>query len=889
MLRDGSTLRIRPVRAGDESALLRFFRGLSQESRAMRFFSSGSDLEAQARREGNVDYVNTFGLLAIGGRDDRIVGHSTYAALDKGRAEVAFAIADDYQGRGLGTILLGHLAEIAAANGILVFEAQTLPSNLRMVEVFRESGFPLEVRSRPDEIHVTFPTSMTSEAIERFERREQIAAVNALRAFLYPSSIAVIGASRQRGTVGGELFHNLLAYELAGPVYPVNPMASVVQSVTAYPTVEDVPGPVDLAMVVVSARHVVEVAEQCGRKGVRSLVVISSGFAEVGEAGRALQSQLLRVCRANGMRLIGPNCMGIVNTDPAVRLNGVFVPGFPPSGSIGFASQSGGLGIAAIDYAGSLGLGISSFVSMGNKADISGNDLLNYWETDPRTRVILLYLESFGNPGKFSRIARRVGRQKPIAVVKSGRSMAGARATSSHTGALLAASDVTVEALFRQTGVIRADTLEELFDVASLLANQPIPRGRRVGIITNVGGPGILCVDACEANGLQVPVLAEETRARLRELLPPEASVTNPVDMIASANPEQYGKAVRLVSEDPNVDAIIAIFIPPLTVRAEDVATAIVGAARDLHGAKPLLTVFMSSRGVPAELRAPDIRIPSYAFPEAAAIALSQVARHGEWLLRPPGVVPRFEGVDRDQAVAIVARALGRGGGWLEPAEVASLFACYGLPLAEQRIARTPEEAGEATRVMGGEVALKAIAPGVIHKTEVGAVRLDLKGTRAVQRAAHEMAARLQGEGHCVDGFVVQRMVAGGVEMIVGVVQEPQFGPVVACGAGGTLVEVLKDVAVGLAPLTTDDASEMIRGLKSFPLLGAFRGGPARDVAALEDLVLRVSTLAADLAQVVELDCNPVVVLERGAAIVDARVRVEPAQPPAPLGARRPG
>ncbi len=875
------------MRREDEAALLAFFQRLSQESRTLRFFSSGTDLTSQAQREANVDYVSAFGLVATAGPTNQVVGHSTYVVTGHGRAEVAFAVADEYQGRGLGTILLGHLAEVASTEGVQVFEATTLPANLRMAEVFRESGFPIEVQSRPDEIHITFPTSLTQEAVGRFEHREQTAAVNTMRAFLYPRSIAVIGASRERGSIGGELFHNLLEYEFAGPVYAVNPATSVVQSVPTYPTVEAIPGPVDLAFIVVPARYVLEVARQCGRKGVRSLVVISSGFAEVGEEGRALQAELLRVCRANGMRMIGPNCMGIVNSDAGVRLNGVFVPGIPPAGGLGFASQSGALGVAAIDYAAQLGLGISSFISMGNKADISGNDLLNYWEDDARTDVILLYLESFGNPSKFSRIARRVGRKKPIVVVKSGRSAAGARATSSHTGALLASSDVTVDALFRQAGVIRADTLEEMFDIATLLSNQPAPTGRRVGIVTNAGGPGILAVDACEAAGLEIPLLADETRERLRSFLPTEASVNNPVDMIASATADQYRRTVELIGRDPNVDSVIVVFIPPLTIRPEDVAKAIVSAARELKGEKPVLSVFMSSRGVPAELRATDIRIPSFAFPESAAYALAQVARYGEWRAQPLPEPPVLEGLQPDRAAALVARTLGRGGGWLRPDEVAELFACFGLPLAGQETVAGPAEVAEVARRLGRPVAVKAIAPGVVHKTEAGAVRLDLRTAEAAEAAAQDMAAKLATQGHAPEGFLVQEMVGGGLEMIVGVVHEPQFGPVVACGAGGTLVEVLKDVAVRLAPLTHQDASEMVRSLKSYPLLGPFRGQPARDVAALEDVLVRVSSLAEHVPEVAELDCNPVVVLEEGAVIVDARVRVEPATPPLPLSARR--
>ncbi len=886
VLRDGTTVRVRPVRGDDAVPLLQFFRGLSPASRAQRFFADVSDdfLAEAARREAAADGVRRVGLVATTGAPERIVGHGVYALVDGDRAEVAFAVADDYQGRGLGTILLAELAEAAAASGVQVFEAYVLPANHQMIAVFRDSGFPIEVRAEAGELVVTFPTQLSAEAWERFRERDRIAAINAVRWFFQPRSIAVIGASRQRGTISGEVFHNLLTSGFPGPVYPVNPAAAVVQSVPAYRSVELIPGPVDLAVITVPAPHVLEVARQCARKGVRALVVISAGFAEVGEEGRERQRQLVEICRAAGMRLVGPNCMGILSTDPAVPLNATFSPVVPPAGTIGFYSQSGALGLAVIDYAASLGLGLSGFVSIGNKADISGNDLLEYWEADPRTSVILMYLESFGNPRKFSRIARRVGRSKPIVVVKSGRSPAGARATSSHTGALLAASDITVDALFRQAGVIRTDTLEQMFDVAALLATQPPPRGRRVAIVTNAGGPGILCADACEAEGLVVPVLAEHTQARLREILPPEASAANPVDMIASATPEQYREVVRLVAEDPQVDAVIVIFIPPLVTRAEDVAEAIVAAAREIGGRTTLLTVFMSSRGVPEVLRRPDVGLPSFAFPESAAIALARAARYGEWRSRAPAPAKEPPGLRRDEAAAVVARALGRGEGWLTPREVEAVLAAYGLPLARQRIAATPEEAAAAAAEMGGPVALKAVAPGVVHKTELGGVRLNLTGAEAVRRVAEEITRALAAAGHPVEGFVVQEMVPEGVEMIVGVVSDPHFGPVVACGAGGIMVEVLRDVSVRLTPLGRDDARSMIQELKTAPLLRGFRGRPPVDVAALEDAILRVGALVEDLPQVVELDCNPLIVHPRGAAVVDARIRVAPVVPPPPFG-----
>ncbi len=887
VLRDGSTVRVRVMRPADEPGLLALLQSLSEESRWLRFYSSasGSALATEARREATLD--QTFGLLALSGAEERVVGHAFYVVVDEHRAEVAFTIANDFQGRGLGTMLLGQLAEVAAANGIQTFEAEVVAANHKMLHVFRASGFPIEVNATAGQLHVTFPTSFSQDAIKRFEQRETVAAVNALKLFFNPRAVAVIGASRQRGTIGGEIFHNLLSYGFNGPVYPVNPTAEVVQSVPAYRSVEAIPGPVDLAIIVVPAKRVVEVVAECGRKGVKALVVISAGFSETGGAGQEGQAELLRVCRASGMRLIGPNCMGIANTDPEVLLDATFAPGVPPQGRVGFSSQSGALGLAIIEYANSLGLGISTFVSVGNKADISGNDLLRYWESDDGTDVILLYLESFGNPKKFSQIARRVGRKKPIVVVKSGRSAAGARATSSHTGALIAASDVTVDALFRQAGVIRTDTLAELFDVASLLANQPLPRGHRVGIITNAGGPAILCADACEARGLEVPVLSQESQDKLRTFLLPSASATNPVDMIASASADDYRNAIEIVAADKNVDALIVIFTPPLVTRAEDVARAIVAAVKTFDGSKPVMAVFLSAQGTPEELRSADFNIPSYAFPETAAIALARAARYREWRERPETVAPEFGDLQKDEAAAVVADALGRGAGWLTAEETAKLCYCYGLPLVEQRIAHGLEEAVEAAEELGGEVALKAIAPGVIHKTEAGAVRLHLEGPEQIRQAATEMAKRLETLGQSPTGFVVQRMAQSGVEMLVGVVHDPQFGPVVACGAGGVQVELLRDVSIRLTPLSKEDASEMIRSLKTYPLLTGFRGAPACDVAALEEGLLRLSTMVDDLPQIAELDLNPFMVHQQGATILDARIRVAAVEPRPLLGVRR--
>jgi acyl-CoA synthetase (NDP forming) len=649
-----------------------------------------------------------------------------------------------------------------------------------------------------------------------------------------------------------------------------------------------VPGPVDLAVLALPAPSVVKAARECAAKGVRAIVVISAGFAETGPEGAERQAELLTVCRQAGMRLIGPNCLGIVNTDPEVRLDATFGPNVPLPGRVGFLSQSGALGLAIIDYANALGLGLSSFVSVGNKADISANDLLSFWEQDDRTDLVLLYLESFGNPRKFARIARRVARAKPVLAVKSGRSAAGARASSSHTGALLAASDVTVDALFHQAGVIRTDTLAELFDVASLLANQPIPAGRRVGIVTNAGGPGIMCADVCEAGGLQVVQLSPRLQASLAEGLPAEASVANPVDMLASAPPEHYRRTVELVAASGEVDAVIAIFIPPLRTDPAAVVQA-VGEAAATARAVPVLSVVMSAHELPAHPNPDGRRLPHYQFPEDAGRALVRAVEYATWRQRPEGQVPELPDAHHDEAAALLSAALADGSGsrWLAPDEVARLLACYGVPVAEWHLAGSPEQAGAAAAELGGPVALKAVAPRLVHKTEAHAVRLQLTGADQVRTAAAEMAEAVAAQGYAVEGFVVQRMVGEGVELLVGVVHDASFGPVIACGAGGTAVELLKDVAVRITPLTDRDAAEIVRSLQTFPLLDGYRGAPKADVAALQDLLLRVSALVDAHPTIAELDLNPVRALADGVMVVDAKVRVEAVSPPPPLAARR--
>lgn len=885
VLRDGSTVHVRPVKATDKEAIRAFLERLSTESIGFRFFGA-PDLEWVIKWSVDVDYRDRFAVVAQSGTPRQIIAHAAYVRSDEERAEVAFLVDDEWQGRGIATVLLAHLAEVAEKHGISTFTAEVLPHNHRMIQVFRESGFPVEMHSGPDAIDIALPTSLSPEAREHFEEREAEAAVAAVRGFLEPSSVAVIGASRRRGTIGGEILRNLMSAQFNGAVYAVNPNADVVQSLPAYDTVGDIDAHVDLAVIVVPADDVVEAARQCAAAGVRSLLVVSAGFAELGEEGARRQRELVSVCRQAGMRLVGPNCLGALNTAPDVSLNATFAPNPASPGRVGFMSQSGGLGIAIIEAASRLGLGLSSFVSVGNKADLSGNDFLRYWEQDPATDVALLYLESFGNPRKFARIAPRFAQRKPLLVVKSGRSAAGARATSSHTGALLSASDVTVDALFAQAGVIRTDTLHELFAVGSLLSDQPVPRGDRVVILTNAGGPGILCADACQADGVEVPELPAAVQAKLSEFLPQGASVGNPVDMIASASAEDYRRALEVLLEAEACDAILVLFVPPLVTEAADVA-AVIRQAAEAEPGIPIATVFMSSAGPPPELGSVKVRVPGYEFPEEAARAVALAARYGRWRSRPRGQVTDPAGITPERAAAIISRGLAEGSGWLPPASVTELLSCYGLPLVSTAVVADAAEAVNRAAEVGFPVALKAIARDLVHKTDAGGVRLGLDSPEAIRAAAAEIEASVSATGRQLDGLIVQPMAPSGPELIVGVVHDQSFGPVLACGAGGTTAELIKDVAVGITPLTEVDADQMLHSLRTFPLLDGYRGAPRADVGAIEDVLLRVSAMVEAHREIVELDCNPLIAQPDGALIVDARVRVETAAPPPPMPSLR--
>ncbi len=868
VLRNGRTLQIRPVRPEDREEVLALFRGMSRDSLYMRFFDVRTPDAALRDSPTDVDYDADFGLVGELGGSIAAIAHYFRSARNPRMAEVAFTIADRAQGCGIGTLLLEKLADIARTKGIEVFRAEVLPDNQKMLDVFLCSGFEVTSRSAEGEVSVSFPIAPTEELAEATAVRSQKAAWASMEKIFSPKSIAVVGASRAAGSLGAEILRNLRESGFQGELYAVNPRAEGMA-----PSLMAIEGAVDLAIIVVPKDHVESVIDDCVTKGVGAVVVITAGFAETGAEGRALEQRLLQKVRAAGMRMVGPNCMGVINTHPSVSMHGTFAAVMPPRGSIAMSSQSGALGVAILEHAKLLNLGFSTFVSVGNKADVSGNDLLQYWAEDPNTDVILLYLESFGNPKKFGEIARRVGMRKPIVAVKAGRSTAGARAASSHTGAL-ATSDTIVDDLFRQSGVIRTQTLEELFDVAALLANQPLPLGRRVGIVTNAGGPGILASDACEGNDLEIPQLSAETQAKLREFLPPAASVGNPVDMIASANADQYRRAVRLLLDDPGIDSVLVIYIPVMPTDAEFVSAAIRECGIEARAAgKTVLATFMSVHGTP-DAMAP---VPSFRFPERAVTALARATKYAQWRRSPRGTIMRYDDFDREQMRSIVTRCLERGGGWLDPLEANGMLLAANIPTAMIESVTNVYEAVNAAMRMGFPVVLKAQGP--LHKTEAGGVKLGLQDEREVREAYLEMSGRI---GDAMTGAIVQQMIGGGVEVMVGAVADPMFGHLVVYGAGGTLVELLSDVAFRIHPLTDADVEDMLHEVRWSKLLEGFRGAPPSDVPALREILTRLSAMLTVCPEIHELDINPVKVLPNGAAAVDARIRIEVVKPGVP-------
>jgi acyl-CoA synthetase (NDP forming)/RimJ/RimL family protein N-acetyltransferase len=901
LLTDGSTIEITTASGQDAGAVRAMHAAMSPDNVYLRFFSispHAAQEEAQrVTREPGPDHA---ALLAWLG--DRLVGVASYEGTGQpGVAEIAFAVPDDMHHRGIATLLLEHLVSLARRRGMRAFTAEALADNAAMLRVFAAAGLPVQRRLAGGVVAFTFPlpsgdADRSLEAyLETVAVRESRADVASLRRLLHPASVAVVGASRQPGGVGRAILRNIVAGGFGGGIYAVNPAVAPalnpvagfaagtegqpMEGVPVVASVAELPEPVDVAIIAVPSAAVPEVAAECGRSGVAVLVVITSDLGGHG-------ADLLAICRRHGMRLVGPNCFGVAV--PALGLNATFAASHPLPGVAGLVVQSGGVGVAVLGQLSRLGIGVSSFASVGDKYDVSSNDMLTWWSQDGVTRLAVLYVESFGSPRKFARTARRVGQKMPVLTVLAGRSAAGQRAAASHTAAA-ATPQATQEALFGQAGIIVAGSLGELVDAAALISCQPLPAGNRVAIVSNAGGAGVLAADACGDSGLQVVQLSGATQERLRALLPAGAAVAGPVDTTAGVAGGAFRSCLEEVCADDSVDALLALVVP---TAIGDLRTAVTAAkvskpvALVMLGQSESVTLLeaVEDAGAGPQTQGPPVsgRLPAYAYPECAARALGHAAGYCAWRGRQVGLVPELAGLRVADARRLVGGFLARhhSGGWLPADLAAELLSCYQIPLITTLSAGSEEEAAAAAAELGGRVVLKAEAEGLVHKSDAGAVRLDLRTPQEISDAYHALQASL---GSRLRRVLVQPMISGGVEVIIGVVQEPVFGPLVVFGLGGVATDILGDHVARLSPLTDADADEMMHAVQAAPLLFGHRGRPAADTAALAGLLLRVSRLADDVPEVAELDLNPVIARPDGVQAVDLRVRVSPAEPADPF------
>jgi acyl-CoA synthetase (NDP forming)/RimJ/RimL family protein N-acetyltransferase len=856
LLLDGGAARLRPIRPGDARRLVEFYARVSPESKYKRFFApyprlSDRDVERFTRvdHHDRVAFVTTIrGDIVAVGRYDRIPDDGS----DTVEAEVAFLVEDAQQGRGIAQILLEHLAEAGRERGISRFVAEVLPDNTRMVQVFRDAGYRVAGDFKDGVLMLEFPIASTDTAVGVMRSREHRAEARSMERFFTASSVAVIGASRRHDTIGATLVRNLVLGDYSGRVYVVNPAAEAVAGMPAYTSVQQIPDSVDLAIVAVPAESVQDVVLDCAAKGVHGLVVISSGFAETGEDGRRRQRRLVGLARSYGLRLVGPNCLGVINTSPDVSLNASLAPDMPPRGRVGFFCQSGALGVAILETVARRGLGLSTFVSAGNRADVSGNDLLQYWEEDPATEVVLLYLESIGNPRKFSRIARRVGRSKPVVAVKSGRTTQGVPV--GHTVRSTRAPKAAVDAMFRQAGVIQVETLDEMFDVAQLLAHQPLPMGLRVAIVGNSDALGLLAADSAAAAGLVVSLS---------------------VSLGAEASAEDFEAALDRAIDSDDVDAVVTVFIPPINTTGVEVAAvlATVGDQSD----KPIVSTFLASVGVPELLRVPDLAtsagrgsVPSYPAPESAVRALARVVHYARWASRPVSTVPVFDDIDRGRARAFVTRLLGRSDDAVELTDdqLHELLACYGIRLAPLRRVASLAEAVAAGVEFGWDVVLKATAAHLRERPDLEHVQHDIASQTAMETAWRELTG-LTGDPTRAD-FVVQPTAPPGISVTIGSLEDTLFGPIVSFGMAGTASELLGDIAYRIPPLTDSDAADLVRDVRAAPLFFGYRGAEGVDVPAIEQIVHRLAQLKDDLPDVQVLDLGLVLASADGAQVLRA-------------------
>jgi acyl-CoA synthetase (NDP forming)/GNAT superfamily N-acetyltransferase len=871
---DGGIVHLRPILPSDADALVRFHASLSERTRYLRFFGPYPRIPPRdLERFTTVDHRSRVAFICLLG--DEIIAVGRYEGLpdgDGGRptsAEVAFVARDEHQGRGLGSILLEHLAAAARENGLRRFEAEVLMENQQMVRVFRQAGYQISRAFSEGVLHLEFDIDPTERSLAVRDAREQRAEARSVHNVLHPTSVAVIGASTDPSKIGHAVLANLLRANFTGPVYPVNPEARSVRGVRAYPSVTDIPDEVDLAVVAVPAAGIDEVMDSCLVKGVKALVVVSAGFADAGEGGTVAERRLVTEARAHGMRVVGPNALGVANTDPEVRLNATLAPDVPGRGRVGFFSQSGALGIAILAAAKERGLGLSTFVSAGNRADLSGNDLLQYWQTDPATDVVLLYLETFGNPRKFARLARRLARTKPVVVVKSGRHSGPVPALAANGSSM---DDASVRALFEQSGVIRVETLSQLFDTALLLAYQPLPAGPRIAVVGNSTALGVLVTDAL-----------------LDEALEPAGA---PIDVGASAGPEEFAAAVSGAVGDADVDALVVVFVPPVATPGAAYARALREAVAG--AGKPVVAVFLAAEGVPAELAVPGAdggpgtgSVPSYPSPERAAAALAGVSRYARWRSRPVGDFTAPAGVDTERARSLVEESgsavpQASGSRRLTDDETVALLGCYGIEVVGFRRVSSENDAVVAAEELGYPVAIKAAGERWRHRTDLVGVRLDVLTAEAVRTAHRDFLALTGGPE-----IYVQRMAPKGFSCVLEIVDDPTFGSLLSFGLAGMATELLGDRAFRVVPVSDQDAAALVRAPRAAPLLAGYRGAEPVRLEAIEDLVRRVGKMAEDLPEIRSLALEPVLAAPQGATVVGARIILGPPPRRADSGPRR--
>ena len=869
LLRDGGTAHLRPIARADGERLVAFYEDVSPQSKYYRFFAAMPTLsEREVRRFTHVDHRDRVALvltvadriIAVGQFERLTSEGATEPSADGDLAEAAFLVQDRHQHRGIGQLLLEHLSQIGRELNIAKFVAEVLPDNTGMIQVFRDAGYQVKGGYEEGVMHLEFSIDPTMTSMDVMQGREHRAERASVKRFFEARSVAIVGASRRLDTVGSMLVRNLVLGDYRGRVYVVNPAADSVAAMPAYASVSDIPDDVDIAIVAVPADAVPDVVLDCANKGVHGIVVVSSGFAETGEEGRSLQRRLLKLSRSYGLRLVGPNALGIINTSADVNLNASLSTVMPPRGRAGFFCQSGALGIAILENVSRRGLGLSTFVSAGNRADVSGNDLLQYWEEDDATEVVLLYLESIGNPRKFSRIARRVSRRKPVIAVKSGRTTQGV--PMGHAVRTTEVGQAAVDAMFRQAGVIQVDTLDEMFDVAQLVAHQPLPRGRRVAIVGNSDALALLAADAAAASGLEI----RDTGG-----LRPDATA------------EDFEKALDRAIDAPDVDAVLAVFIPPVDTTGVEVANvlALVGEQSD----KPILSTFLAARGIPELLRVPDVggstagrgSVPSYHSPESAVRALARAVEYAAWLRRPEGEEQAPSPADLARARTVITRAFVQApeGRQLDDAELEEVLGAYGIVSWPRVPVSTEEEALEAARRLGWDVILKATAEHLRQRPDLAHVWRNIDTEEEMRDAWQTMNALI--DSRETAGFVVQRNSRPGVPVAVHGVEDPLFGPVVSFGISGATTELLGDRAFRIPPMHEHDAYEMVREIRSAPLLLGWRGSEPVDTKALEQLLLSVAQLKNDLPQVRDLTLSLVSVGVTGAVVLTASAWVEPA------------